>query len=82
MKGKTKSLKLCIGDLGRKYASYLSWSPISISIHTSMIIGIMGNENEIIYICFSDSQCKLSLNQNFFGKKIKTARKSRDLIYG
>ncbi len=46
-----------------------------------MIIEVISNENRAICICSSESQCKLSLNQSFNGKKMKTVKKLRDLMH-
>ena len=52
----------CIGDLGRRYGSYLSYSPVLASVYASMIIGVM---RKVLFLWI------LSLNQNFIRSKMK-----------
>ncbi len=56
-------------------------SPVSVSVYASMIIWVMDNKSRIISISFSESQCKLSHNQNFIEKKMKIVRKLRELLH-
>ncbi len=58
-----------VGDLGRKYGSYLSLSLVSVSVYTSMIIWVMRG-------------CCFFLNQNFIRKNLKARTRSRQLLNG
>ena len=60
-----------IRDLIRKYDSYLSLLPIFINIYTSMVIRIMRNENEVIYINFFSFNLSFLLIKTLLEKSLQ-----------
>ncbi len=53
--GKAENQNNRVGDLGRKYSSYLSESPVSVSVYASMIIGVMRG------CCFSEFSLSIKI---------------------